>query len=129
MEIYGQFTCDNGAGSVEWTRASPPYSFLSLTAVDESSIWLGPRKGPLFYLVDQDEARAACRARLRERGGYAGHSVLYATGVLWTVSVTPLTRGTMVRTANRLHFVMFLLSCLVGLGALIVSVLIGLGLF
>jgi hypothetical protein len=57
MEIYGQFTCDNGAGSVEWTRASPPYSFLSLTAVDESSIWLGPRKGPLFYLVDQDEAR------------------------------------------------------------------------
>jgi hypothetical protein len=39
------------------------FSFLSLTAVDESSIWLGPRKGPLFYLVDQDEARAACRAR------------------------------------------------------------------
>jgi hypothetical protein len=35
----------------------------------------------------------------------------------------------MVRTANRLHFVMFLLSCLVGLGALIVSLLIGLGLF
>ena len=35
----------------------------------------------------------------------------------------------MVRTADRLHFVMFFLSCLVGLVALIVSVLIGLGLF
>jgi hypothetical protein len=35
----------------------------------------------------------------------------------------------MVRTADRLHFVMFLLSCLVGLVALVLSALIGLGLF
>gem|GEM_PF-1319660 len=24
-EIYGQFTCDNGPGPVEWRRAQPPF--------------------------------------------------------------------------------------------------------
>jgi hypothetical protein len=36
-EIYGHFTCDAEAEQFQWTRAQPPFSFLSLTAVDESS--------------------------------------------------------------------------------------------
>jgi hypothetical protein len=36
-EIYGHFTCDAEAEQFQWTRAQPPFSFLSLTAVDESA--------------------------------------------------------------------------------------------
>jgi hypothetical protein len=44
-----EFTCDDEAEQFEWTRAQPPFSFLSLTAVDEIlQLAPGPRKGPLF---------------------------------------------------------------------------------
>jgi hypothetical protein len=36
-EIYGHFTCDDEAEPIHWNGAQPPFSFLSLTAVDESS--------------------------------------------------------------------------------------------
>jgi hypothetical protein len=47
-EIYSQFTCDDGAGSVEWRRASPPFSFVSLTAVENPPSGSGPARGPFF---------------------------------------------------------------------------------
>jgi hypothetical protein len=28
-EIYSHFTCDDEAEQVQWTRAQPPFSFLS----------------------------------------------------------------------------------------------------
>jgi hypothetical protein len=41
-EIYGHFTCDAEVEQFQWTRAQPPFSFLSLTAVDESSTFRDP---------------------------------------------------------------------------------------
>jgi hypothetical protein len=29
-EIYSHFTCDDEAQQLQWTRAQPPFSFLSL---------------------------------------------------------------------------------------------------
>jgi hypothetical protein len=48
-EIYGHFTCDDEAEQFEWTCAQPPFSFLSLTAVDEIlQLAPGPARGPFL---------------------------------------------------------------------------------
>jgi hypothetical protein len=51
LKFYGQFTCDNGARSVEWTRAQPPFFLPSGLDGGENPppMHKGPRKGPLFY--------------------------------------------------------------------------------
>jgi hypothetical protein len=51
--IYCHFTCDGEPGPVQWGRAQPPFSFLSLTAVDEIlQLAQGARMGP-FFLAGQ----------------------------------------------------------------------------
>jgi hypothetical protein len=48
--IYCHFTCDGEPGPVQWGRAQPPFSFLSLTAVDEIlQLAQGARMGPFFW--------------------------------------------------------------------------------
>jgi hypothetical protein len=65
-EIYGHFTCDAEVEQFQWTRAQPPFSFLSLTAVDESSTFRDPFFAAFYIgcscrVLSRQAIRRACR--------------------------------------------------------------------
>jgi hypothetical protein len=60
MKFTAILLVDDVAGPFQWTRAQPPFSFLSLTAVEEIlQLAPGPREGPLFYVWLSTAANAA----------------------------------------------------------------------